>query len=183
MYQLMKPKMGGVWQGNAIILCTRQCTYVNQITFKMENKKKFCLVMYALYSTKHLINILVRKQKGSRVSQVNSRKFPEFQVYDFVCLRARDLSSLNVKKYGLSWSQSIEWFLEDEAFLLSYDLDPPYIPYPSPVSKSLFLSFPVCRRSSLLSEEGRRGEGMEPNYDGEKAWSSINPSILSGLDV
>jgi hypothetical protein len=68
----------------------------------MENKKKFCPVMYALYSSEHVINILVRKQKGSRVSQVNSRKFPEFQVYGFVCLRARILGSLNVYKYGLS---------------------------------------------------------------------------------
>jgi hypothetical protein len=39
-----------------------------------------------------------------------------------------------------------------------------YTPFPpSPVSKlSLFLSLPVCRRSSL--EGGGRGGGMEPNH-------------------
>ncbi len=41
---------------------------------------------------------------------------------------------------------------------------------PSPVSKlSLFLSLPVCRRSSLLMGEGE-GVGEEPNHpkNGEK---------------
>ncbi len=53
---------------------------------------------------------------------------------------------------------------------------------PSTVSKlSLFLSLPVCRRSSLLTGEGGGGdEGGAKSYDGEKAWSSVNPSILSG---
>jgi hypothetical protein len=46
---------------------------------------------------------------------------------------------------------------------------------PSPVGKSsLFLSLPVCRRSSLLNEGG----GGQ-TYDGEKAWSSIIHSIPS----
>jgi hypothetical protein len=45
----------------------------------------------------------------------------------------------------------------------------------------LFLSLPVCRRSSLLTGEEAGGE--EPNlYDGERALSSINNSILSGED-
>jgi hypothetical protein len=44
---------------------------------------------------------------------------------------------------------------------------------PSPVSKlSLFLSLPVCCRSSLLTGEGG-GRGAE-SYDRKKAWSSIN---------
>ncbi len=55
---------------------------------------------------------------------------------------------------------------------------------PSPVSKlSLFLSLPVCRHPAFLTGEG---EGMdeEPNYrTGEKAWPSINHSILSGEGV
>jgi hypothetical protein len=42
-----------------------KCTYVNQITFKMENKKKFCPVIYALYSTEHAINILVQDRTTS----------------------------------------------------------------------------------------------------------------------
>jgi hypothetical protein len=48
-------------------------------------------------------------------------------------------------------------------------------PTPSPVSKlSPYLSFLVCRRSSLLTVEG----GAK-SYDGEEAWSSINNSIPS----
>ena len=46
--------------------------------------------------------------------------------------------------------------------------------FPSPVSKlSLFLSLHVCRRSSLPN-------GGAKSYDSERAWSSINHSILSG---
>jgi hypothetical protein len=56
--------------------------------------------------------------------------------------------------------QRIEWFLEGQAFLRSYDSvprSPPFPPLP-PVSKlSLFLSLTVCRRSSLLTGEGGRG--------------------------
>jgi hypothetical protein len=54
-----------------------------------------------------------------------------------------------------------------------------------PVSKlSLFLSLPACRRSSLsslLAYWGGEGEGggvRTKSYDREKAWSSINRSIL-----
>jgi hypothetical protein len=44
----------------------------------------------------------------------------------------------------------------------------------------LFLSLPVCRRSILLTgEEGGGGRGAKSD-DREKAWSSINHSILSG---
>jgi hypothetical protein len=54
--------------------------------------------------------------------------------------------------------ESIAWFIEDQAFPLSYDLAPP-LP-PSPVFKlSLFLSLPVCHWTSLLM-----GEGGEPNH-------------------
>ncbi len=48
---------------------------------------------------------------------------------------------------------------------------------------SFRLSLPMCRRSCLLTGEGR-GEGVreEPSsYDVGKAWSSVNDSILSGL--
>jgi|688.fasta_scaffold545491_1 hypothetical protein len=41
----------------------------------------------------------------------------------------------------------------------------------------LSLSLPVCRRSSFLTGEG--GGGGANAYDGEKAWFSINHSILS----
>jgi hypothetical protein len=62
-------------------------------------------------------------------------------------------------------------------------------PPPSPASPvlklSLFLSLPVCHRSNLLT--GKRGRGMgwggAKFYDSEKAWSSTDHSILSGLTV
>jgi hypothetical protein len=58
-------------------------------------------------------------------------------------------------------------------------LAPP--PTPFHVSKlSLFLRLPVCRRSSLLTEEGMRGGAK--SYDGEKAWSFINHLILSDVN-
>jgi hypothetical protein len=42
--------------------------------------------------------------------------------------------------------------------LWSYDLAPPPPPPPSPINKlSLFLSLPVCRLWSVLTERGRRG--------------------------
>ncbi len=49
--------------------------------------------------------------------------------------------------------------------LASYDLAPPPPPPPSPVKKlPLFLSLPLCRRSSLLTGEGGEGVGKEPNH-------------------
>jgi hypothetical protein len=60
--------------------------------------------------------------------------------------------------------ERIELFVEDHAFLRSYDTAPrPPSPSPSPVSKlSLFLNLPVCRRPSLLM--GWEGAGMEPKH-------------------
>jgi hypothetical protein len=56
-----------------------------------------------------------------------------------------------------------------------YDSAPRPLPPPlPPVSKlSLFLSLPVCRQSSLLTEEGGGGRGAE-SYDLKKAWATIN---------
>ncbi len=42
---------------------------------------------------------------------------------------------------------------------------------------SLFHCLHVCRQSSLLT--GKGGMGGAKSYDGEKAWSSVNHSILS----
>ncbi len=57
---------------------------------------------------------------------------------------------------GHSWlsrAERIEWFIEDQVFLRSYD--PAMRPPPSPVVKfSLFLRLLVCRRSSLLKGGG-----------------------------
>ncbi len=60
-------------------------------------------------------------------------------------------------------------FKEILAFSPSYDLAPNPPPPPSPVSElSLFPSLPVCRRSSLLTEEG---VGEEPNHTIEYSMS------------
>jgi hypothetical protein len=51
---------------------------------------------------------------------------------------------------------------------------------PFPVSNfSVFLSLPVCRRSSLLTREGGGDGRGAKSYGREKAWSSINHSVLS----
>ncbi len=51
----------------------------------------------------------------------------------------------------------------------------------SPINLSLFLSSPVCRWSSFLTEEGERGWGRSKNHrTAKKQWSSVNCSILSG---
>ncbi len=53
-------------------------------------------------------------------------------------------------------TERIEWFIEDKAFLRSFDS----APRPPPVSKlSLSLSLPMCRRSSLLTGEWWGGGG------------------------
>ncbi len=57
--------------------------------------------------------------------------------------------------------------------------DLPHLPSASCPSFSVFLH--VCRRSSLLTWEGGRGWEAKSN-DREKAWPSINRSILSGWD-
>ncbi len=55
-------------------------------------------------------------------------------------------------------------------------------PSPSPVSNlSLFLSLPVCRRWSWLTERGGGRRGGAKSCDREKAWPSINHSILSAI--
>jgi hypothetical protein len=61
-------------------------------------------------------------------------------------------------------------------------LHPHPLPH-SPVRKlSLYLSLPVSHRSSLLTgEEGEGGGGGAKSYDGEKVWSSVNHSMLSGI--
>ncbi len=52
----------------------------------------------------------------------------------------------------------------------------PFPPLPIAYELSLFLSLPVCCRSSLLT-----GEGGAKSYNGENAWSTILHSILSGF--
>jgi hypothetical protein len=65
--------------------------------------------------------------------------------------------------------------------MLSYDFGSS--PTPTLVNKSsLFLSLPVCLWSILYltdRKEGRNGWGKFISYDGEKAWSSIDHSLIS----
>ncbi len=65
-----------------------------------------------------------------------------------------------MEREGDCKTESIKWCIEDQASWPSYDLaTPPPLP-PSPVRKlPLFLSLPMCRRSSLLMEEGGTGWG------------------------
>ncbi len=75
--------------------------------------------------------------------------------------------------------ESIERFLENQAFLRLYDSAPR--PPPSPISKlSLFLSQSFCMSPVELTlwGGGGGGHGAKSN-DREKAWSSINHSMLS----
>jgi hypothetical protein len=53
----------------------------------------------------------------------------------------------------------------------------PHILSPPSSKLSLFLSLPMCRRSSLPTEKrGDGGGGGAESYNSEKAWSSINHS-------
>ncbi len=75
-------------------------------------------------------------------------------------------SSSEMREVDRGWggSECVEWFIEDQA--LNHPLPPP------PVSKlSLFLSLPICRRSSLLTGEGGGGGGAGvKSYD---RWESL----------
>jgi hypothetical protein len=79
--------------------------------------------------------------------------------------------------------ESIEYFIEGQAFPPPYDLAPrPPLPPPSPVSKLVRRHTGRLRkRYNLLMGEGLKGLGEEQNHTtDEKAWSAINHSILSG---
>jgi hypothetical protein len=74
-------------------------------------------------------------------------------------------------------TESIEWLMK--AFPLSYDFAPSPPPPPSPVNKLIFFFVFLCVATEAYWRE--REPGGDKTYDGEKAWSSINHSILSGL--
>ncbi len=73
-------------------------------------------------------------------------------------------------------AESIDLFIGDQA--LSYDLapPPPLFPWESCLSVSVFLC--VDGRAYWQERRGGGGGGGAKSYDGEKAWSSINHSIL-----
>ncbi len=72
-------------------------------------------------------------------------------------------------------AESIEWFLEVQAFSPSYEYWIVSFPIPPPVIElSILLSLPVCRR------QRGKGVGSKIIQHGDKVWSSITQSILSG---
>ncbi len=93
----------------------------------------------------------------------NQCTFFQLEIRYWVC--APNITSLG-KVTGYV-SESIEWFIECQAFLRTYysaPRPPPNLPSPFPVSKlPLRLNLPVCRRSSLLTRE-KEGVGVESNH-------------------
>ncbi len=71
-------------------------------------------------------------------------------------------------------TESIEWFIENQASTPRYNLAP------SPLSRQqvVSLSQSSCVRRLLRRERGIGGG--DKSYDVEKAWSPVNHSILSG---
>jgi hypothetical protein len=101
----------------------------------------------------------------------------------------RRLTSCNLHLYNIricrQWkAESIEcFFVDDQAFLKSYDSShrPPPSPFPLQFPSARCLSFSVflCVAGRACWWERRRGRGAK-SYDHRKAWSSTNHSILSG---
>ncbi len=70
----------------------------------------------------------------------------------------------------------VEWFIECQALGRMIRLHAhPLPPSPSVSKLPIFLSLPVCRRSRVGGEGGLGSN----SYDREKAWPSVNHSILS----
>ncbi len=76
-------------------------------------------------------------------------------------------------------TESIEWFMEDQAFLLSYDSAPGPPPSPSLPSANFLSSsvFPCVAGKAYWC--GGWSERGAKSHNCEKAWSPINNSILS----
>jgi hypothetical protein len=79
-------------------------------------------------------------------------------------------------------AESIEWFIEGQVFSLSYYFAPPH---PLPLSRRQIVSLSQFSCVSPVEiSDGREVEGGgwgAKSYDSEKAWSSLNHSILCVL--
>ncbi len=87
---------------------------------------------------------------------------------------------------GLWRPARIEWFIEEQAILRSYD-SAPRPPSPPPPSRQQIVSLSQSYFASpvQLTDRGGGGGGWRgaESYDRrEKAWAFISHSILSGLD-
>ncbi len=78
------------------------------------------------------------------------------------------------KTTGLVHQRAFEWFIDDQAFLPSYDLAPPPPPTPPPSGNAQ--KDWDWETASWIERE--RGGGGAESYDSEKDWSSITHSIL-----
>jgi hypothetical protein len=74
------------------------------------------------------------------------------------------------------------WFVDCQAFSRSYDLaPPPSPPPPSAVSKlGLLRTGGLSKKDNFADGRGGGGGQGAKSYDGDKVWSSVNHSILSG---
>ncbi len=92
-------------------------------------------------------------------------------------LRRNIVSLLYIYTLSTSDPESIEWSMEDQAFLRSYDSAPrPPLFLHIPPATCLSLSLSVNRLLSFLMEGGWLGTD---SYDRENAWASTNHSIPS----
>ncbi len=70
-------------------------------------------------------------------------------------------------------------FIENQAFSPSYNLAPP--PHPLPSASCLSFSvFQFVTGRTYWRKMGEGGGGGAKSFDNEKAWYSVNHSILSG---
>ncbi len=152
---------------------------------------------YSLASDVKIIRHAVWNLSGSPILEIHYHCL----LYGTWYLISKTTSSIGyylfISKFtGTVVSEGIEWFIEDQANLRSYDLAPR--PPPSTFSRqevvsrllshpltisclsfSVFLFLCVPGRGYRFERGGGGGRGAK-SYDREKAWSSINQSLLSG---
>ncbi len=87
------------------------------------------------------------------------------------------ISLLGTIQFDMFSTTEYWMIIEDQASSLSYDLAPPPFPPPLLSVSSTGDTEEDWEKRHYLSTEGGGGEAK--SYDGEKAWSSINHSILS----
>jgi hypothetical protein len=94
-----------------------------------------------------------------------------------------ELAETGIRSKRLAREESVEWFIEDQAFLQSFDSAPRPPPLP-PIPSASCLSFSVflCVTSELTDGRGGGGWRGAKSYDREKAWPSIYHSLLFGLE-
>ncbi len=138
------------------------------------------------YSTStHTYCIWTMYEKLTRTSQERNLRIPALYEIVFCSFLFKAFRRMAGAVDCRCVPEHTEWFIEDQAFLRSFDSAPrPPLP-PSLIGQHysascLFFILPMCRRPSLLRERGVGGRCGDKSYDREKAWPSIKHSILSG---